>query len=125
MSHDRDVASSGPTAITRVWHGWTTSANADAYQRLLLTTVVPGIAARKIPGYLGMRVDRREVPDGVEFVTTMHFTSIAAVVAFAGADYARSVVPPAALALLARHDAEATHYDVVVSVTAADGGDLE
>lgn len=110
--------------ITRVWHGWTTPANADAYQDLLLTTVIPGIVARAIPGYAGMRVDRREVPDGVEFVTTMYFTSTAAVIAFAGADYARSVVPPAAQALLSRHDAEAAHYDVVASLPAGDGHDL-
>ncbi len=103
--------------IARIWRGWTTPANADAYQQLLLTTVVPTITARQIAGYRGMRVDRRDVPEGIEFVTTMLFTSMDAVVAFAGAHYAHSVVPPAARALLSRYDAEAAHYDVVGTVS--------
>ncbi|HEY0776681.1 MAG TPA: hypothetical protein VGD56_01825 [Gemmatirosa sp.] len=99
--------------ISRIWHGWTTPANADAYQQLLLTTIVPGITARQLRGYHGMRVDRRDVADGVEFVTTMFFSSIDAVVAFAGMPYERCVVPAAAQALLARYDADAAHYDVL------------
>ena len=102
--------------ISRIWHGWTTCANADAYQHLLLTTIVPGIAARQIDGYDGMRVDRRDVADGVEFVTTMFFSSTEAVVAFAGVPYERCVVPAAAQALLARYDAVASHYHVVALV---------
>jgi antibiotic biosynthesis monooxygenase (ABM) superfamily enzyme len=98
--------------ISRIWHGWTTRANADAYERLLLRTIVPGITARRIPGYRGMRVDRRDAADGVEFVTTMFFESLAAVVAFAGTPYERCVVPAAAQALLARYDTEAAHYEV-------------
>ena len=30
-------------SIRRVWHGWTTPANADAYERVLRTEVIPGI----------------------------------------------------------------------------------
>lgn len=99
--------------IIRIWRGWTRQANADAYERLLLAQIFPGIAARKISGYLGIRLDRREVPDGVEFVTTMLFASMDAVVAFAGDEYRTSVVPPSARALLSRYDAEAAHYDLV------------
>ncbi|HEU4698888.1 MAG TPA: hypothetical protein VFS40_06900 [Gemmatimonadales bacterium] len=100
--------------ISRVWHGWTTPANADAYERLLLTTVLPGIRARDLPGYHGAYLYRRASDDGaeVEFVTTMLFDSLDGVRAFAGADYAHGVVPPAARALLARFDARSQHYDV-------------
>jgi len=30
--------------IARIWHGWTTPENADAYASLLRTEVLPGIA---------------------------------------------------------------------------------
>lgn len=99
--------------IARIWHGVTSSENADAYQRLLLSTIFPGIVARSIAGYRGIRLDRRDVPDGVEFVTTMLFSSLEAVAEFAGAAYSTSVVPSAAHALLSRYDAHAVHYEIV------------
>jgi hypothetical protein len=105
--------------ISRVWRGWTTAENANAYQELLLGTILPGIRARSGSGYLGVRVDRRNVPgDGheVEFVTTMLFDSLDAIVAFAGPDYATAVVPLVARRLLLRFDAESAHYDVVGTV---------
>jgi hypothetical protein len=102
--------------ISRVWRGWTTAENADAYQHLLLTSILPGIRARGTAGYLGMRVDRRDTPGTtgeVEFVTTMLFDSIDAVIAFAGEQYAVAVVPPSARTLLSRFDAESAHYEVI------------
>jgi hypothetical protein len=99
--------------ISRVWHGWTTPANAETYQRLLVTTILPGIAARRIAGYLGVRLDRRDAGDEVEFVTTMLFASEAAVAEFAGSDATVSVVPAAARAVLSRFDAHAAHYTVI------------
>jgi hypothetical protein len=50
--------------IHRVWRGWTSSANADAYERLLRAEVIPGISAMKIPGYRGLRLLRRRLPSG-------------------------------------------------------------
>ena len=40
--------------ILRVWHGWTTSENAAAYQQLLTTSIVPSIISREIPGLVGV-----------------------------------------------------------------------
>lgn len=34
-------------ATKRIWHGWTTPENADAYQQLLHDEVFPGIEAKK------------------------------------------------------------------------------
>jgi hypothetical protein len=102
--------------ISRIWRGWTTPDNADEYQALLLGTILPGIRARAGADYVGVRVDRREVPGEtpeVEFVTTMLFESLDAVIAFAGPNYAAAVVPPAARQLLHRFDAESAHYEVV------------
>ena len=36
--------------ISRIWFGWTTTQNADAYEKLLKTEIFPGIIAKKIPG---------------------------------------------------------------------------
>jgi heme-degrading monooxygenase HmoA len=98
--------------ICRIWHGWTTPGNADAYERLLRSEIFQGIAARRIPGYHGIELLRRPAGDSVEFVTVMWFESLDAVRAFAGADYEVAVVPPAARALLERFDARSAHYEV-------------
>lgn len=99
--------------ISRVWYGWTTPENADTYERLLLTTILPGIAARRISGYHGAYLYRRDVGNEVEFVTTMLFDSMQGVREFAGEDYEHGVVPPAARAVLARFDDRSAHYDVL------------
>ena len=98
--------------ICRVWHGWTSRANADAYERLLRDEVFRGIAGRKIAGYRGIELLRRDVGDEVEFQTSMWFDSLDAVRTFAGATYEQAVVPPAARALLARFDERSAHYEV-------------
>jgi len=36
--------------IGRIWHGWTASANADAYESLLESDVFVGIQRRQIAG---------------------------------------------------------------------------
>jgi heme-degrading monooxygenase HmoA len=98
--------------ISRVWHGWTTPANADAYESLLKSEIFEGIQRRQIAGYRGIHLLRRNLGDEVEFITIMWFDSIEAVRAFAGEDYEVAVVPPKARALLSRFDARSQHYEV-------------
>ena len=98
--------------ICRIWHGWTSPADADAYEQLLRTEIFESIAARGIRGYQGIELLRRPGADGVEFVTLMWFESLDAVRDFAGADYEVAVVPAAARALLQRFDARSAHYEV-------------
>lgn len=100
------------TMISRVWRGWTTLQNADAYEELLRGEIFPGIARRRIAGYRGIELLRRELDGAVEFVTIMWFDSLEAVRAFAGADYGVAVVPPKARALLLRFDDRSEHYEV-------------
>lgn len=101
--------------IARLWHGWTTPENADAYERLLRNEVFPGIEARGVAGYRGIELLRRPLEAGeVEFVTVMWFDSIEAVRAFAGEDHDTAYVPPAARAVLSRFDARSAHYEVRV-----------
>jgi hypothetical protein len=98
--------------ICRVWHGWTSPANADAYEALLRTEIFRGIAGRGIAGFRGIELLRRDETDAVEFATLMWFDSLDDVRSFAGEHYATAVVPPKARALLQRFDAESAHYDV-------------
>ena len=98
--------------ICRIWHGWTTPSNSDAYEGLLRSEIFAGIVQRHINGFRGIDLLRREMGSEVEFVTFMWFDSIDAIAEFAGPDYEVAVVPPAARALLARFDARSTHYAV-------------
>ncbi len=100
--------------ILRLWHGWTTPANADRYEELLRSEIFAGIRNRRIPGFREIRLLRRTLSDTVEFVTLMTFDSIDAVRDFAGEDYEVAVVPPRARALLLRFDERSAHYEVLV-----------
>ncbi|MGI8772085.1 MAG: antibiotic biosynthesis monooxygenase [Acidobacteriaceae bacterium] len=103
--------------ITRIWHGYTTPANADAYESLLRSEILPGI--HRIAGYQGAHLLRRTLPrtgsaDEVEFVTLTYFDSLDAVRAFAGEDYEACVVPGEARALLSHFDARSAHYETIL-----------
>jgi len=104
-------------AIKRVWHGWTTKKNADSYQKILNSIVLPGIEAKNIPGYRKIEVLRIELATEVEFVTIMTFESLQNVIDFQGADYQKSYVPDAARNVLKRWDQEAMHYELLETRT--------
>jgi heme-degrading monooxygenase HmoA len=101
--------------IARIWHGWTTPANADAYETLLREEIFVGIQGRGIRGFRDIQLFRREVDGEVEFVTLMRFDSLDAVREFAGEDYEVAVVPPKARAVLARFDARSRHYEIRIA----------
>ena len=101
--------------ISRIWHGWTTPENADAYEALLRAEILPGIANRLIEGFTGVHLLRRNTGDAVEFVTICWFETWDAVRAFAGEDYEVAVVPSEARKLLARFDARSQHYETVIA----------
>jgi heme-degrading monooxygenase HmoA len=104
--------------VSRVWHGWTTPANADAYEALLKGEIFTGIQDRQIAGYRGIQLFRRSLDAEVEFVTVMWFESLEAVRAFAGEDYEVAVVPPKARTLLSRFDVRSQHYEVKAEMRA-------
>ncbi len=58
--------------ISRIWHGYTTRANAAAYENLLKDEIFVGISNRHMRGYHGIHLLRRDIADGVEFIT-VHF----------------------------------------------------
>ena len=51
--------------ISRVWHGWTTPQNADAYEALLRHEIFGGIRHRQMAGYRGIHLLRRIADDCV------------------------------------------------------------
>jgi len=99
--------------ICRMWRGWTTPEKANAYERIVRGEVIPEIEARRIPGFRHIDLMRRDLGDEVEFQTLMWFDSLDSIIAFMGADYAVSHVPPAAQAVLKRFDERAAHYEVL------------
>lgn len=104
--------------IARIWHGWTTPQNADAYEALLKQEIFIGIRNRQIAGYRGIQLFRRSLGKEVEFVTIMLFESLEAVRIFAGEDYEVAVVPPKARKLLAHFDERSQHYEVMAEMKA-------
>ena len=100
--------------IARIWHGWTTPENADTYQQLLETEILPGIARKEIPGYRGAHLLRQAVDEEVEFITLLWFDTLDSVRAFIGEDYEVAYVPDAARRVLSRFDARSSHYDVML-----------
>jgi heme-degrading monooxygenase HmoA len=98
--------------ISRIWHGYTTFANADTYERLLRNEIFTGIKNRNIKGYRGIHLLRREADRETEFITIMWFDSLDAVKEFAGTDYENAVVPEKARRVLSRFDEKSQHYEV-------------
>ncbi len=98
--------------ILRIWHGWTTPENADAYESLLKTEVFPGIAAKSIAGYRGIELLRRPLKNEVEFITIMRFDNLQAVKDFVGEEYETVYVPENARKVLSRFDDRSQHYEL-------------
>src|SRR5262245_37893714 len=116
-AHDRHWSQewiSCKSMIARIWRGWTTPDNADAYQHMVSTLVLPEIASRDLEGYHGAYLLRREIEGEVEFSTITLFDSIDNIRAFTGDDYAVAHVPTEARAVLSRFDERSVHYETLL-----------
>ena len=100
--------------VSRIWHGYTTRDNSDAYENLLRNEIFIGIKGKNIQGYKGIQLLRRELPTETEFITIMWFESLDSVVEFAGDNYEKAVVPDKAQRILLRFDKVSQHYDVQI-----------
>jgi heme-degrading monooxygenase HmoA len=96
--------------IARVWRGYTTTTNADAYESLLKPELLPGLSS--VRGFRGSFLLRRSQGSEVEFVTIILWDSVDDIRAVAGDDYERAVVPEERRQYLERYDPKATHYEV-------------
>lgn len=99
--------------ICRLWRGWTSRQNADAYESIVRNQVIPEIEQRRIPGFRRIDLMRRESDEEIEFQTLMWFDSLDSIKAFVGEDYSVSHVPAAARSVLDRFDERAAHYEVI------------
>ncbi len=99
--------------ICRLWRGWTTLANAAAYETIVRSEVIPAIEARGIAGFRHIDLMRRDLGAEVEFQTLMWFDDLGSIRAFVGEDYAVSHVPKRAQAVLSRFDQRAVHFEVL------------
>lgn len=102
-------------AVARIWHGWTTVENADAYQAVVDGEVLPAIFEREIPGLVSAHLLRADkaVSGEVEFTTIIWFESLDSVKNFMGADYQRAHVPENTQAVLKRFESEAKHFHIL------------
>lgn len=108
--------------IARIWHGWTTPADADTYESLLQDEIFPGIFAKGVEGLESIDLLRRAAGDEVEFVTVMWFATPEALRAFAGEDEEAAYVPASARKVLRRFDQRSAHYQVRTRRRAPDQG---
>ena len=71
---------------------------------------------RRTPGFLRASLSKRSVDGKIEFLVLTHWSSRASIEAFAGADIARAVVEPRAVAALIDFDDTVRHYECVEEV---------
>ena len=98
--------------ISRIWHGYTSKPNADIYENLLKEEIFVGIENKKVKGYKGIQLLRRDLETETEFTTIMWFGSIESVKQFAGDNYETAYVPAKAREVLARFDATSVHCEL-------------
>lgn len=99
--------------IGRIWRGWATDGNARAYEALFHERILPEL--RRIGGFTGAYVLRRDIEHEVEITTITLFESLEDIRAFAGEDPTAAHVMPEARRLLFRFEDTVVHYDVVTS----------
>ncbi|HUE85689.1 MAG TPA: hypothetical protein VMO26_06390 [Vicinamibacterales bacterium] len=99
--------------IARVWYGYTTPGNADAYEAMLQPELLPGLSTKS--GFRGSYLLRRPLGAEVEFVTIILWDSLDDIRALAGANYETAVIPEERKRVLSRWDEKAAHYDVTAT----------
>jgi heme-degrading monooxygenase HmoA len=104
--------------IARIWHGYMTHANADAYAGALSAEILPGIM--NVHGYRGSYLLKRLYGEEVEFVTVMLWDSLDALREFAGPDYEQAIVPVERRKLLSHYDERSSHYEILMQPAGRD-----
>jgi heme-degrading monooxygenase HmoA len=100
--------------IIRKWRGRARQSNADAYPRHFREKLVPEL--RKVPGFVGAYLSRRQLGRQIEFLVLTRWQSMDAIRGFAGADTEKAVVDPDAIAALVEFDSAVHHYVVIDEV---------
>jgi hypothetical protein len=99
--------------ICRMWHGWTSRANAAAYESYLKDELFPHVERELASrGYRGFQLLRLDRGSEVEFMTMLWFDSIESVKSFAGKDHEMPVISDKAKRLLAHYAERCEHYEL-------------
>ena len=99
--------------VARIWEGFTTHENADAYSTFLKTEFLPAVEKKNINGYRKFQLLRTDGDTEVHFITIMWFDSLEQIKQFAGEDFEKAVVHPKAQALLKRYDQYSKHLELI------------
>ena len=97
--------------ISRQWRGVAKAGFAEAYAEHLRSETFP--ALRKLPGFTGASILRRDIGEGVEFLVVTQWESIDSIRAFAGSDPDVAVVPDKVRGMMVEYDRTVRHCQVV------------
>ena len=97
--------------IARMWRGWTSTEDADAYVEYLMRTGIREY--RETPGNRAAYVLRREDGERTEFVTLSFWDSLDAVKGFAGEDVDRAVFYAEDERYLVDRETTVSHHEVI------------
>jgi heme-degrading monooxygenase HmoA len=97
--------------FARLWCGRAAAKNAPDYARHVSDTVFPSL--RKMQGYRGAQLMRRNVDDRIEFLAMTFWDKLDDIRQFAGTDIEVAKVEPHGVALLSDYDPFARHFEVV------------
>jgi hypothetical protein len=94
--------------IARIWRGWTSAEDAEAYTKYVEQTGIRGY--RDTPGNEGAWILTRVEGDRCEFVTLSFWDSLESIQGFAGDDVGRAVFYPEDDRYLIDRDLRVSHY---------------
>lgn len=97
--------------IERHWKGLAKFDEAENYEHHLKTETFVTLAS--IPGFISVKILKRNLADGVEFLVVTVWKSLAVIKAFAGENINIAVVPQKVSDMMISYDGIAVHYDVV------------
>lgn len=98
--------------ISRHWRALARPERAHEYVVHLHQQTFPEL--RKLPGFLGATLLRRDQSQGVEFIVITNWLSAEAIRAFSvGSDVEVAVVPPEVREMMLEYDLRARHYRVI------------
>jgi len=104
--------------LARIWHGFATLENADAYEKITKDETFVSIRNGNIPGFQEIQLLRRDHANEVEFITIMWFDSLESIRAYAGDEYEKAVIPLRSQVVLKRFDKVTQLYEVLAQVSA-------
>ncbi|MFI6325919.1 antibiotic biosynthesis monooxygenase family protein [Nonomuraea sp. NPDC050556] len=99
--------------IVRTWRGWTSAADATAYEAYLMRTGFAGYTST--PGNQGVRFTRRDDGDRTEFFLISFWESWEAIRAFAGDEPSQAVFYDEDDRFLVDRETTVEHYEVFAS----------